>query len=195
MADLQKTAASLVERGFTAVIFDRGAEAAAYLDGKIDGKTVGFGGSMTLKTLGLYDRLSGHNQVAWHWEGGTHAEAAAAQVYLSSANALAESGELINIDGAGNRVASTLFGHEKVYFVVGKNKIAPSYEEALWRARNIAAPQNAKRLGKNTPCAIKGDRCYDCKSPERICRALTVLWEPMMGMETEIVLINEDLGF
>ncbi|MEG1989229.1 MAG: lactate utilization protein [Oscillibacter sp.] len=195
MADLQKTAASLVERGFTAVIFDRGAEAAAYLDEKIDGKTVGFGGSMTLKTLGLYDRLSGHNQVVWHWEGGTHAEAAAAQVYLSSANALAESGELINIDGAGNRVASTLFGHEKVYFVVGKNKIAPSYEEALWRARNIAAPQNAKRLGKNTPCAIKGDRCYDCKSPERICRALTVLWEPMMGMETEIVLINEDLGF
>ncbi|MEG1658546.1 MAG: lactate utilization protein [Oscillibacter sp.] len=195
MADLQKTAASLVERGFTAVIFDRGAEAAAYLDGKIDGKTVGFGGSMTLKALGLYDRLSGHNQVVWHWEGGTHAEAAAAQVYLSSANALAESGELINIDGAGNRVASTLFGHEKVYFVVGKNKIAPSYEEALWRARNIAAPQNAKRLGKNTPCAIKGDRCYDCKSPERICRALTVLWEPMMGMETEIVLINENLGF
>ncbi|MEG1593452.1 MAG: lactate utilization protein [Oscillibacter sp.] len=195
MADLQKTAASLVERGFTAVIFDRGAEAAAYLDGKIDGKTVGFGGSMTLKTLGLYDRLSGHNQVVWHWEGGTHAEAAAAQVYLSSANALAESGELINIDGVGNRVASTLFGHEKVYFVVGKNKIAPSYEEALWRARNIAAPQNAKKLGKNTPCAIKGDRCYDCKSPERICRALTVLWEPMMGMETEIVLINEDLGF
>ena len=117
-----------------------------------------------------------------------------AQVYLTSANALAETGEILNIDGGGNRVASTLFGHEKVYFIIGRNKLAPTYEEALWRARNIAAPKNAQRLKKKTPCAVKGDRCYDCKSPDRICRALVTLWEPMMGMETEILLVDQDLG-
>ena len=62
---------------------------------------------------------------------------------------------------------------------------------------NIAAPKNAQRLGRKTPCAIKGDRCYDCESPERICRGLVVLWEPMMGMEqtTEVLLVDEELGF
>ena len=112
-----------------------------------------------------------------------------------SVNGLAETGELINIDGSGNRVASTLYGHEKVYLVIGRNKLAPTYDEALWRARNIAAPKNAQRMGRKTPCAVKGDRCYDCKSPDRICRGLVVLWEAMMGMEMEVVLVDEDLGY
>jgi NAD-dependent dihydropyrimidine dehydrogenase PreA subunit len=77
---------------------------------------------------------------------------------------------------------------------VGRNKIAPSFEEALWRARNIAAPKNAQRLGKKTPCAVNGDRCYDCKSPERICRGMVTLWEPMLGQGAEVILIDEDHG-
>ena len=84
--------------------------------------------------------------------------------------------------------------HEKVYLIVGRNKLAPTYEEALWRARNIAAPQNAARKQSGTPCTVDG-RCHDCKSPGRICRGLTVQWMPIMGMETEIVLVNEDLGY
>ena len=116
------------------------------------------------------------------------------EVYLTSVNALAETGELVNIDGTGNRVAATLFGHEKVYFVIGQNKLAPTYDEALWRARTIASPKNARRLGMKTPCAVKGDRCYDCRSPQRICRGLVVLWGPMMGMEAEVILVDEDLG-
>ena len=117
------------------------------------------------------------------------------EVYLSSVNGLAETGELINIDGAGNRVASTLFGHEEVYFIVGANKIAPDYDAALWRARNIAAPKNAQRLKRKTPCAVKADRCYDCSSPERICRGLAVLWaRPNATEEMEVVLIGEALG-
>lgn len=160
---------------------------------------VGFGGSITVQEMGLYEKLGTHNQVIWHWKGDpdAHTQAAQAQVYIASANGLAETGEIINIDGAGNRVASTLFGHQRVYFVIGRNKLAPTFEEALWRARNIAAPKNAQRLNKRTPCAVKGDRCYDCKSPERICRGLVVLWKPMMGMEesTEIVLVDEDLGY
>ena len=187
---------NLETRGFSVRTFATAAEAAAYLNEAIDGKTVGFGGSVTLKDMGLYELLGSHNEVHWHWVNGPEERKAAmrTQVYFSSANGLAETGEIINIDGGGNRVASTLYGHEKVYLVIGRNKLAPTYDEALWRARNIASPKNAQRLGRKTPCAVKGDRCYDCKSPERICRGLVVLWGPMMGMETEVILVDEDLG-
>ena len=188
---------NLEDRGYAVEVFASGVEAAAYLDGAVDGKSVGFGGSMTLDQLGLYDALGKHNTVVWHWKqdaGPARREGMFTDVYLSSANGLAETGEIINIDGNGNRVAAKLFGHEKVYLVIGRNKLAPTYEEALWRARNIASPKNAQRLGKKTPCAVKGDRCYDCKSPDRICRGLVTLWGPMMGMETEILLVDEDLG-
>ena len=79
--------------------------------------------------------------------------------------------------------------------MVGRNKLAPTYERgAAGGPGTSPAPRNAQRLGKKTPCAVKGDRCYDCKSPERICRGLVVLWGPMMGMETEVLLVDEDLG-
>ena len=197
MADLKKTAEALKERGFEVQTFATGAEAAAYLDSVIDGKTVGFGGSATTQELGLYELLEKHNEVHWHWVNGLEerVKAMATDVYITSANGLAETGEIVNIDGAGNRVASTLFGHKKVYFVIGSNKIAPTYDEAVWRARNVAAPRNAKRLGKQTPCAVTGDRCFDCKSPDRICRALVTLWGPIMGMPIEVVLVNEELGY
>lgn len=187
---------NLEARGFRVKVFATGAEAAAYLNGAIDGVSVGIGGSLTVQELGLGDTLAAHNELHWHWSGGPEERprAAAAQVYITSANGLAETGEIINIDGAGNRVASTLYGHQKVYFVIGRNKLAPTYDEALWRARNIAAPKNAQRLGKKTPCAIKGDRCYDCRSPERICRGLVVLWGPMLGIDTEVILVDEELG-
>lgn len=183
-------------RGFSVKTFATGGEAAAYLDGVIDGRTVGIGGSVTVQELGLYDKLVSHNEVHWHWAGGPAERDAAmqTQVYITSANGLAETGEIINIDGTGNRVAATLYGHEKVYFVIGRNKLAPTYDTALWRARNIAGPKNAQRLNRKTPCAVKGDKCYDCKSPDRICRGLVVLWRPMMGAETEIILVDEDLG-
>lgn len=187
---------NLEARGFSVVTFSTASEAAAYLDGAIDGADVGIGGSMTVQQMGLHEKLAAHNEVHWHWTDGpeARAEAARADVYITSANGLAETGEIINIDGAGNRVASTLYGHRRVYFIIGKNKLAPTYDEALRRARNIAAPKNAQRLGKKTPCAVKGDRCYDCKSAERICRGLVVLWGPSIGVEMEIVLVDEDLG-
>ena len=187
---------NLEARGFSVRTFATAAEAAAYLNEAIDGKTVGFGGSVTLKDMGLYELLGSHNEVHWHWVNGQEERKAAmgTQVYLSSANGLAETGEIINIDGSGNRVASTLYGHEKVYLVAGRNKIAPTYDEALFRARNVAAPKNAQRKQMKTPCAMQGDHCYDCRSPERICRGLVVLWGAMMGMETEVILVDEDLG-
>lgn len=196
MADFEKLTKNLTQRGFQVSHFATAKEAAAYLDSQISGTTVAFGGSMTLKELDLYPILSKHNQVVWHWEGGTLEEAMGTEVYITSANGLAETGEIINIDGTGNRVAATIYGHKRVYFVVGSNKIAPDYDAALWRARNIASPKNAQRLGKKTPCAVKGDRCYDCQSPERICRALSVLWEKPGGAErVEVVLVDEALGY
>ena len=193
---------NLEERGYTVSCFATAAEAAEYLDGRINGTTVAFGGSVTLAEMGLYEKLATHNEVLWHQkpaEGKTGKEirdaAISTEVYVSSVNGLAETGEIINIDGTGNRVASTYYGHERVFLVVGKNKLAPDYDGALWRARNVAAPKNAQRLGRKTPCALNGDRCYDCKSPERICRGLSVFWQAPTSAKFEVVLVDEALGY
>ena len=198
MANIEKLRQNLLREGFQVSCFETAQEACAYLNGAIDGVSVGFGGSQTVRDMGLYEQLSAHNRCYWHWDPATQgipAEATNADVYISSLNGVSEDGELINIDGRGNRVASTLFGHKKVYFIIGVNKIAPDYDAALWRARNIAAPKNAQRLKRKTPCAEKGDRCYNCNSPERICRALTVLWKKPNGIPyAEVILINQELG-
>ena len=190
---------NLERRGYQVRTFATAAEAADYLDGAIDGAMVGFGGSVTLQQMGLAERLGTHNQVIWHWQSGAEVlpRAAQTQVYVTSVNGLVESGEIVNIDGVGNRVSGMFYGHQRVYFVIGRNKLSPTLEEALHRVRNVVAPRNAQRLGKKTPCAVRADRCYDCKSPDRICRGLAVLWEPMMGMEasTEVLLVDEDLGY
>ena len=116
-------------------------------------------------------------------------------VYLSSANGLSETGEIVNIDGKCNRVAATLFGPKRCIFVCGVNKLRPDLQSAIERARNIAAPLNAKRLNKKTPCAVDG-RCHNCKSPERICRAMVIHMGVPSGFEScEVVLIGEKLGY
>ena len=200
--DFTKVKSALEARGFKVSAFPTAAEAARYLNGQIDGVSVSFGGSVTLEQMGLFESLGQHNEVLSHWHvpagkdpAEIRAKAMTTEVYLTSVNGLAETGEIVNIDGTGNRVSGMLFGHKKVYFVVGRNKLAPDYDGALWRARNIAAPKNAQRLGTRTPCAARGDRCYDCKSPQRICRGLVVLWEAMKGCETEVVLVDEELGY
>ena len=200
--DLTAVEKNLKERGFAVSTFATAKEAADYLNRQIDGSSVSFGGSMTLAQMGLFDSLGAHNTIYSHWNvpEGMNADevrekAATCEHYLLSANGLAETGEIINIDGTGNRVASSLFGHKKVWYVVGSNKLAPTYDEALWRARNISAPKNAQRLGVKTPCAVNGDRCYDCKSPQRICRGLVVMWEAIRSCESEVVLVDEPLGY
>lgn len=193
---------NLENRGFSVSCFKTAAEAVEHMNSQIDGKTVGMGGSMTLDAIGIYEKLASHNEVFWHQrtpEGKTpneiKAAANGADVYLSSINGLAETGEIVNIDGNCNRIAAILYGHEKVYLVAGQNKLAKDFEAALWRARNIAAPLNTKRLGRKTPCAVKADKCYDCRSPERICSALSVLWTRPTACDYEIILIEENLGF
>ena len=197
----EKLKETLEKNGFTVSVFASGEEAAAYLNREIDGVTVGFGGSMTLTELGLHQSLSQHNTLYSHgFTPGDPAEvmakAATAEVYVLSANAIAEdTGEILNIDGTGNRVSASLFGHRKVYFVAGKNKVSPDYDSALWRLRNVVAPKNARRLGRKTPCAEKADKCYNCKSPDRICKGLVVLYQKMRAMDMEVVLIDQELGY
>lgn len=195
--NVEKAIKNFKLRGFTVQHFATGAEAAAYLNEQIQGTTVGIGGSKTAEQLGLYESLSEKNTVYWHWKVPgmeTLQKANAADVYITSANAMTENGEILNIDGRGNRLAGQIFGEKRVYIVAGTNKLCPDFESALFRARNTAAVTNCKRFPNKPPCQID-DKCHDCRSPERICRALLVLWGPMMGMSTEIVLIDEDLGY
>lgn len=200
--DFQLIKGNLEKKGFVVNCFETKEEATAYLSSKINNTSVGFGGSATLEEMGMYEELAKHNDVYWHWRTSDEMTADKARemarkanIYLSSVNGIATTGEIINIDGNCNRVSEIMFGHSKVYLVAGINKIEEDYDKALNRARNIAAPLNAKRLNRKTPCAIKGDKCYDCGSPERICRGLSVLWEKPSGCEYEVILINENLGY
>jgi len=191
----------LEKNGFAVSVFTTGEEAAAYLNEQIDGVTVGMGGSMTLSELGLQDSLSAHNVLFSHGYSPCSPAiakdlAAQAQVYILSANAIDESnGWLLNIDGNGNRVSASLNGHKKVYFVAGKNKVSADFDSALYRLRNVVAPKNAQRLKRNTPCAVKGDRCYDCSSPDRICNALVVHYKKIGSLDMEVILVDQDLGY
>ncbi len=195
MADI---IANLKKNGFTVTEFDTKEAAADYLVGSIHGKTVGMGGSATLGTLDIYDRLKKDNTVYWHSvDNGPDVcvNEVNAQVFLTSANAVSEEGYILNIDGRGNRLAASSMKKERVIFVVGQNKLSGPFPEALERARNVASPMNARRLGKKTPCAADGV-CHDCHSPDRICNALLVLWGKTMWCDSmEVVLIREDLGF
>jgi len=188
--------------GYTVSEFNDAKEATKYLANQLRGRTIGIGGSVTVEEMKLYDALVSHNDVYWHMRLPENMSAMEARkkanlsdLYISSVNGIAETGEIINIDNTGNRVSAISFGHDKVYFIIGENKIASSYEKALDRARNIAARLNVKRIGVKTPCAIKGDKCYNCKSPQRICRNFSVLWEKPTGSEYEVILIHEKLGY
>ena len=198
--DIELAMQNLRKHGFDVTYFDTKEQAADYLNKKIDNKSIGFGGSVTLKEMGLFRMLQSHNDVIDRTVCKDADKAllhdANAQVYICSANGVSQDGHIINIDGIGNRVAATLYGKEEVYLVVGVNKFAETFEGAIWRARNIASPKNAKRLGRKTPCAVLADKCYDCSSPERICRGFTVMERPLRGVgRYEIVVVNETLGY
>lgn len=194
--NIESTIKNLELRGFTVKHFATGAEAADYLCSEIKNTEVGIGDSKTAEQLGLYEKLGENNTVYWHWKvpgAETLEKANAAPVYISSANAIAATGEILNIDGRGNRLAAQVFGDKRLFIVAGTNKICPDFHSALDRARNVAATQNNLRFDNNNPCRIDG-KCHDCRMPSRICNALLVHWGPMMGMTTQVILIDEELG-
>lgn len=165
---------------------------------------VGMGNSLTLRETGIFDELiSGdYNVINQFKEGLTPEEnlqlrkqSLLADVYFTGVNAITENGELINIDGKGNRIAAMSFGPDKVIIVAGKNKIVKNEEEAWKKLRNNTAPSLATRLGRTTPCS-KTKVCSDCNSPQRICRYYLVIKSqmPADNNRIHIIIVNEDLG-
>lgn len=191
---LQKT---LEAAGFTVQWFPTAQAAKEALVARFAGKTIGMGGSVTLRDLGLYEALSQRGTVYWHWQQPgpeTLAQAAQAQVYLTSVNALAETGQLVNIDGTGNRVAALCFGPTQVVVVAGMNKVAGDLDGAMRRAREVAAPMNAQRFPLKTPCVANG-LCGDCKGPDSICAQIVTTRLCKPAGRIKVVLVGEDLGF
>ena len=202
MADIEKTRKNLEARGFDVTIVNNAQEAMDYLDSQIDNTTVGVSGSYTLQHFeGFPDRLSHHNAVFWHWFNfvDTH-NAIEADAYITSANALAETGELVTLDSRGNRSSSMLFGHNRVYFVMSRNKIMPDYDSAVAYAKNIACPLKAMHTHKDVPCVPKiGGQdvhiCSDCDAEQRVCKTMLTHWRrPDFIAKAEVVIILEDLG-
>ncbi|MBP2028530.1 hypothetical protein J2Z35_002356 [Acetoanaerobium pronyense] len=185
--------------GYKVSYFESIQEATYYILKIVRNSTVGFGDSQTLKKMNLFEKLSQYNKVI---DPSNYSDeefisiakkTLTTEIYFTSVNAVSETGEMVNIDGTGNRIAGSLFGHKKVFFIFGTNKIEPTLEKAIFRTRNIAAPMNAKRLNLNTPCAIKGDRCYNCSSADRICNSMIIHMRKMDSIEAEIIMINKEL--
>ncbi len=168
-----------------------------------EGTTVGAGDSMTLFETGIAEllRTGDYKFLDKHREGITgeekkklYRECFSAGTYLCSTNALTEEGELYNIDGNGNRVAAMLYGPDQVIIIAGINKIVGNIEEAEKRARNYAAPIDAKRLNKNTPCAVTG-RCMDCRSRDRICNDFVVIRGQFNRERIKVIIVGKHLGY
>ena len=197
--EIEKVLAAFRQRGWNAVYFETKEKAADYICSQIHGKTVGIGGSGTIDSMGLYELLQKSNTVYWHWKQGPDARATAtgAEIYLSGANALTEDGQMVNIDGNGNRVAQTLYGHERVFIISGTNKLTPNLDAAVYRARNVASPLNARRFQVQTPCVLSEPmKCHDCKSPQRICMGMVITMGKPSGIGAlDLVLIGEELGY
>ena len=166
------------------------------------GAKVGVPGSASVRAVGLVDALKekGH-ELYDHWQEDlnpadafkTRKQQLQADVLLTSTNALSMTGELVNMDGVGNRVAPMIFGPGKVIIVAGKNKIAPDLEAARERIRKVAAPVRAKELNVKVPCVEKGE-CTDCNVPMRICRAEVIIHRPPSLTQTTVIIVDEDLG-
>ena len=166
-------------------------------------KSVSWGGSVTFVGTGLYESLRTRPgmEVIDTYEKGIPPEqmyerrrqALLADIFLTGANAVTETGKLVNLDMTGNRVAALTFGPRNVVVVVGRNKIVPDLEEAMLRVKNYTAPANAMRLDKHTPC-VKTSYCEECRSPDRICNTWTITEKSFPKGRIRIVLINEDLG-
>lgn len=198
--DLVKFEKNLRERGFDFFYAPSAEEAKQHVLAEVKHTTVGIGGSRTVEALGLYDELVKNNEVHWHWKDGfsedVYRAAAEAEVYLSGANAISESGEIVNIDGRGNRVAAQSYAvGKRLFILVGKNKVSPDLTSAIERARNVAAPKNLLRFPGKRPCTDT-QRCWDCRSPDRSCCIMQILmFKPMGSKKVEIILIDEDLGY
>jgi L-lactate utilization protein LutB len=166
-------------------------------------KSISWGGSMTFAATGLYAALKNREDMevldpleksispAQAYE--RRRQSLLVDLFFTGTNAVTESGQLVNLDMTGNRVAGITFGPKNVVVLVGRNKIVSSLNTAIFRVKNYAAPTNAMRLDKKTPC-IKTSYCEECSSPDRICNTWTITEKSFPKGRTRVVLINESMG-
>ena len=204
---VENALSSLRKNGFEAFYFSTPEEAVSKVSDMVpEGALVGIGGSITLREMGLLKSLEEKGvELADHWTarhgGATREEIMRirrqhlnSDIFITSTNAVTETGELVNIDGTGQRVAAMIFGPKKVIVVAGVNKIAGDLDEGIWRASNVASPMNAKRLSGKTPCTVTGE-CEDCDSPERICNITTIIHRRPRETDVTVILVGMELGY
>lgn len=167
------------------------------------GSSISWGGSMTIRDMGLTDALHKAGTFTLYDRDlaespeevqAVYRQTFGADFYISSANAMSEQGDIVNIDGNGNRVAAIAWGPKKVIFVVGINKIAKDLDAAIKRARGTAAPINTVRLNRETPCTLDGV-CHDCHSPNSICNQIHIIRNSYDNGRFSVVIVGEELGY
>jgi len=172
-------------------------------------ETFGFGGSETTRGMGLLDEIKSMGKTIYdHWQEdlsnwqndlskedifAVRLAEGRCDCFLCSANGISLTGEIVNVDGVGNRNAAMTIGPKKVIIVAGMNKVCPDLQSAMVRVQEIATPPLAKKLGYDTPCAETGF-CSDCNAPKRLCRVTTILHRRPMMTDISVVLVNEALG-
>lgn len=168
-----------------------------------EGDTVSVGGSMTLFETGVIEFLrNGKFNFLDRYEQGLNGndikdifrKTFSADAYFVSSNAVTEKGELYNVDGNGNRVAAMIYGPDNVIVIVGVNKIVRDVQEAIERNKEYAAPANAKRLNRNTPCTKVG-YCMDCSSSERICNDYVLIRRQGQKGRIKVIIVGKELGY
>lgn len=195
-------AEAMKKRGFDAYYVSTAEEARAKaLELIPEGSTVSWGGSVTIDQIGLKQAvIEGGYEVINRDEAKTPEERTefmrkglTCDVFLMSANAVSEDGQMVNIDGNGNRVAAIVYGPESVIVVAGMNKVCDTLEQAVQRARTVAAPANSQRFDNGTPCKSTGC-CHDCTSPDCICNQILITRHCRPAGRIKFILVGEDLG-
>lgn len=166
-------------------------------------RTVSWAGSMTYTSTGLYHAIRSREdlEIIDTFDKKLSAEkllerrrqALFSDLFITGTNAITENGRLVNLDMIGNRVAALTFGPQAVIVMAGRNKIVSNLEAAMDRIKRLAAPANAMRLNKKTPCVATG-RCQDCNAPERICNSWAITEKSYPKGRIKVILINQDLG-
>jgi hypothetical protein len=202
--DLETVITALRKRAFKADHYEDSEAVNRYLLKTIPKTaTVGIPGSVTIREIGIIEKLEKRgNKIYQHWrseltEATDHDVRrleGSADFYLTSANAVTIDGDIISIDGIGNRVASMIYGPKKVIIIVGMNKIVRSIEQGIKRSKEIAGVMNAKRVGAQTPC-VKTGVCIDCHAEQRICRVISIIQYCPWQTDITVALVAEDMGF
>ncbi len=201
---IDRTIEKLAENRMKAYYVETKKDVLSLLDEIIfDGEEISVGGSMSLFEAGVLEYLRNRevNFIDRYKDNLSKEEVSQiyrrsffCDHYITSSNAVTEDGELYNIDGTGNRVSAMIYGPRSVIMVVGYNKIVKDLQEAKNRLREIAAPANAIRLSKKTPCAITGT-CSDCNSLDRICSSYVVLSRQQVENRIKVIIVGEQLGY